>query len=144
MQQSHFKAKIALEAIRETKTVAQVAAEYGVHPNMVTRWKQAALAALPDAFKREDRTDNEREEQQKKQAELYEQIGRLTTQVVWLKKNLASSLSRSERMKLLERENTALPLLVQADLLSVSRASLYYQPVFTISQSLATGLIALL
>ena len=81
-----FKAKIALEAIRETKTVAQLAAEYGVHPNMVTKWKQAALAALPDAFRREDRTDNEREEQQKKQAELYEQIGRLTTQVVWLKK----------------------------------------------------------
>jgi len=81
-----FKAKIALEAIRETKTVAQLAAEYGVHPNMVAKWKQAALAALPDAFKREDRTDNEREEQQKKQAELYEQIGRLTTQVVWLKK----------------------------------------------------------
>ena len=81
-----FKAKIALEAIRETKTVAQLAAEYGVHPNMVTKWKQAALAALPDAFKREDRTDIEREEQQKKQAELYEQIGRLTTQVVWLKK----------------------------------------------------------
>ena len=60
---------------------------------MVTKWKQAALAALPDAFKREDRTDNEREEQQKKQAELYEQItstsvwiGRLTAQVVWLKK----------------------------------------------------------
>lgn len=81
-----FKAKIALEAIRETKTIAQLAAEYGVHPNMVTKWKQAALAALPDTFKREDRTDNEREEQQKKQAELYEQIGRLTTQVVWLKK----------------------------------------------------------
>ena len=88
-----FKAKIALEAIRETKTVAQLAAEYGVHPNMVTKWKQAALAALPDAFKREDRCDTEREEQQKKQAELYEQItstsvwiGRLTTQVVWLKK----------------------------------------------------------
>ncbi len=81
-----FKAKIALEAIRETKTISQLAAEYGVHPNMVTKWKQAALAALPDAFKREDRTDNEREEQQKKQAELYEQIGRLTTQVVWLKK----------------------------------------------------------
>ena len=89
-----FKAKIALEAIRETKTVAQLAAEYGVHPNMVTQWKQAALAALPDAFKREDRTDNEREEQQKKQAELYEQIGRLTTQVVWLKKKsgIASQL----------------------------------------------------
>jgi putative transposase len=81
-----FKAKIALEAIRETKTVAQLAAEYGVHPNLVTKWKQAALAALPDAFKREDRTDTERKEHQKKQAELSEQIGRLTTQVVWLKK----------------------------------------------------------
>ncbi len=81
-----FKAKLALEAIRETKTTTQLAAEYGVHPNMVTKWKQTALAALPDAFKREDRTDNEREEQKKKQAELYEQIGRLTTQVVWLKK----------------------------------------------------------
>jgi len=81
-----FKARIALEAIRENKTITQIAAEHGVHPNLVTKWKQAALAALPDAFKREERTQTERQEQQKKQVELYEQIGRLTTQIVWLKK----------------------------------------------------------
>jgi putative transposase len=55
------------------------------------------------------------------------EIGRLTTQVAWLKKNLASNLHRDERVALLEREESGLPLSVQADLLGVSRASLYYQ-----------------
>ncbi|MGI4788813.1 MAG: IS3 family transposase [Janthinobacterium lividum] len=45
------------------------------------------------------------------------------------KKNLASTLSRSERLALLEREDSEVPLIAQADILSVSRASLYYQPV---------------
>ena len=34
-----FKAKIALEALRETKTLAQLATEYGVHPNRIRDWK---------------------------------------------------------------------------------------------------------
>jgi putative transposase len=49
--------------------------------------------------------------------------------VNWLKKNLATTLSRSERLALVERDESAVALSVQAELLRLSRASFYYQPV---------------
>jgi transposase-like protein len=36
---AEFKSKVGLELLREEKTVSQVAAEYGVHPNLISRWK---------------------------------------------------------------------------------------------------------
>ena len=54
----------------------------------------------------------------------------MTTQVNWLKKNLASNLTRTERLALLERgAERTLVLAAQADLLSLNRTGLYYQPV---------------
>lgn len=47
---SRFKTKVAVEAIRGEKTVAQIASEFAVHPNLVTTWKQKALESLPDCF----------------------------------------------------------------------------------------------
>lgn len=79
-------------------------------------------------FERGVAREEEAEATERKMAQLYEQIGRLTLHVNWLKKNLASTQSRSERLALLEWESTPIPLSVQADLLSVSRSSLYYQP----------------
>ena len=81
-----FKAKIVVETLRETKTVAQIAAEHGLHPNLVTKWKQAALAGLPDVFERQTVAQEKAAVQEEKIAELYQGIGRLTTQVNWLKK----------------------------------------------------------
>jgi len=52
-------------------------------------------------------------------------------------KNLVLTLSRSERLALLEREAKEVSLMAQADLLSVSRASLYYQPAPPSSEELA-------
>jgi transposase InsO family protein len=56
------------------------------------------------------------------------EIGRLTTRVAWLKTNLACHRDRAARLALVEREQSELPLTVQADLLSISRSSLYYRP----------------
>jgi len=81
-----FKAKIVVETLRETKTVAQIAAEHGLHPNLVTKWKQAALASLPDVFERQTAAQEKAAVQEEKIAQLYQEIGRLTTQVNWLKK----------------------------------------------------------
>ncbi len=47
-----FKAQLVLEALRETKTVAQIASEHQIHPNLVTKWKQEAVAELPTIFGR--------------------------------------------------------------------------------------------
>ena len=47
---SRLKAQVALEALKNQRTIAQIASEYGVHTNMVTQWKQRLLNELPDIF----------------------------------------------------------------------------------------------
>lgn len=81
-----FKARIVLEALKETKTVAQIASEHQLHPNLVTKWKQEAVAELPAVFERKNTQAHAQEAQEQKVTQLYEQIGRLTTQLAWLKK----------------------------------------------------------
>ena len=46
------KAKIVLEMLREEKTIAEIASEYGVHPSQLHRWKAEALENLPTLFTR--------------------------------------------------------------------------------------------
>jgi len=79
-----FKAKVALEAIKKEKTIAQLSSEYGVHPNQITQWRKRLLDELPDIFSRKRKkkeTDTEA-----LQAELYRQIGQLKVELDWLKK----------------------------------------------------------
>jgi putative transposase len=81
------KAQIALEILKEEKTVNQLASEYGVHPNVLYRWKKQALENLPKLFEDENKSDRTRQAEHERQVnELYGEIGRLTTQLNWLKK----------------------------------------------------------
>jgi len=81
-----FKASIVVEALRETKTLAQLAAEHQIHPNLIAKWKQTAVADLSTLFERGTVRDEKAQVQEAKLAELYQEIGKLTTQVNWLKK----------------------------------------------------------
>ena len=81
-----LKSKVVLEALRETKTLAQIAAEYEVHPSLVTKWKADAVASLPSLFQRGTVRDEKTEASERKVAELYQEIGKLTTQLNWIKK----------------------------------------------------------
>lgn len=85
---AEFKAKVVKEMLKEEKTVGQIAAEYGVHTNMLYRWRDQALAGLPSLFN--DQTGQELAEKeaewQKERETLYAEIGRLTTQMTWLEK----------------------------------------------------------
>ena len=82
-----FKAKVALEAAKQTRTVAELARVYQVHPVPISQWKKRLLDGAESLF-RDDR-HREREEGQALQAELYERIGRLNMEVEWLKKSVA-------------------------------------------------------
>jgi putative transposase len=125
-----FKAKVVREILREDKTLSQVAAAHRLHPNLVSQWRDQALAGMASLFSRTKENAwaaKEAAYEQEKQ-ELYAEIGRLTTQLSWLKKKLASSLSRDERLALVERESRELSLVVECELLSVQRSAVYYAP----------------
>ena len=47
---AEFKARAALEAIRGQRATNEIAADYGVHPVMVSQWKKQAMAELPQVF----------------------------------------------------------------------------------------------
>jgi putative transposase len=84
-----FKAKVVREVLREDRTVSQIAAQYEVHPNQVSQWRDQALAGIAGLFSRSQENDwaaKEAAHEQEKQ-ELYAEIGCLTTQLSWLKKN---------------------------------------------------------
>lgn len=83
---SKFKARVALEAIKGEKTIAEIASECGVHPNLVGQWKQKALENLPDIFeKKENGKDRETE---KILNDLYREIGVMKIENDFLKKKL--------------------------------------------------------
>ena len=78
------KARVALEALRGEKTVAQLSSEYGVHATQVNAWRKQALEGLPELFERSNGTDAKVQEVEKEQ--LYQQIGKLQVEVEWLRK----------------------------------------------------------
>lgn len=79
-----FKAKVALEAIKEQKTSAELASQYQVHPGQIRNWKATAAKGLINLFSnKRKRRDQDQEELIQ---ELYRQIGQLKVNLDWLKK----------------------------------------------------------
>ena len=79
-----FKAKVAVAALREDRTLSELASAFGIHPAQITQWKKRALAALPEAFA--TRRGSANADQETVQAALYEEIGRLKVELDWLKR----------------------------------------------------------
>lgn len=83
---AEFKAKVALAAVQEQKTVQQIATLFEVHPTQVQTWKKQLLLGAVGVFQ----TGSGPPAQPSREAELFEQIGRLNMELDWLKKKLAS------------------------------------------------------
>ncbi len=81
---SAFKAKVALEATKGERTMAQISSEYGVHVNQIRQWRQKLLEELPGVFS--DRRQKKDKETEEMTSELYRQIGQLKVELEWLKK----------------------------------------------------------
>jgi len=82
-----LKAQIVLEALREEKSVAQIASENGIHPTQIHKWKKQALENFIHLFEDDHKGEHAREAEYEKQInELYAEIGRLSAQLSWLKK----------------------------------------------------------
>ena len=89
---SQFKAQVVQELLAGEQSLSQIAAKYSIHPNVITKWRKAALDAKPDAFdEHTQKAVNALKAQHEKEKEhLYAQIGRLTTQLNWLEKKAKS------------------------------------------------------
>ncbi|HYU74677.1 MAG TPA: transposase [Ktedonobacteraceae bacterium] len=83
-----YKAKVVQELLKEEKSLAQIATEYEVHPTQLKNWRAVALEGLPGLFEKRDHTVALQAAHEQQLTELYAEIGKLTTQVTWLKKKL--------------------------------------------------------
>jgi transposase len=80
-----FKAKIAIEAIKEQQTMTELAAKYEIHPNQITDWKKQFLSGASSVF---ETGQDKKQQKEEDTTVLYEQIGRLQMEVSYLKKKL--------------------------------------------------------
>ena len=84
---AEYKFKVALEAARGSKTLAELSSDTGVHANQISQWKSQLLEEGAGLFHRNGAKSLHEFQQQ--EAELYEQIGRLKMELEWLKKKVA-------------------------------------------------------
>ena len=90
-----LKLKIVLEVLKEERHVNDIASEYEIHPSAVHRWKAELLGSADKVFatpKAAKAISREKKQQDETIERLYAQVGRLTTQVDWLKKKSGAIL----------------------------------------------------
>jgi len=83
---NELKARVALEALKEEKTIAQISSEYEVHSNMVSKWKKHLKENIAAVFTRKNESKSNEQELIDK---LYRQIGKSQMEIDWLKKKLS-------------------------------------------------------
>jgi len=83
-----FKAKVVQELLKEEKPMAHIAAENEVNPPHLKEWRARAIEGLPGLFEKHDSTAELRAAHEEQLTELYAEIGKLSTQITWLKKKV--------------------------------------------------------
>ena len=79
---SVFKAQVAIEALKERETLAELSKRFDLHPNMISKWKQEFVDRSSEIFETEAPDVGFEEERQK----LFAKIGQLEMERDWLKK----------------------------------------------------------
>lgn len=81
---SSFKVQVALAAVKEEKTMAELSSQYSVHANQIRTWKNHLIDNASSLF---EKKENKKEKEQEALIdELYRQIGQLKVELDWLKK----------------------------------------------------------
>ncbi len=83
---SNFKTKVAIEAIKGNKTMAELSSSLEVHRDQVQKWRKIALNGIPGLFL--GKQSKEKKDVEKLVDELYRQIGQLKVENDWLKKKV--------------------------------------------------------
>jgi transposase-like protein len=82
-----FKAQVALAAYKGDRTVNELAGHYGVHPTLIHGWKKQLVSGAQEIFGSPAKAASA--DAEARQAELFEQIGRLKMELEWMKKKVA-------------------------------------------------------
>jgi transposase-like protein len=80
-----FKAKVALAALKNEETTAELAQRFGVHPTMIASWKRSLMEGAADIF---DKSQKARKQVDSKIDELHRQIGQLKVENDFLSRKL--------------------------------------------------------
>ena len=92
---TEFMAKVALEAIKEEKTLAELSSQYEVHRTQIAKWRKRAIEGLGGIFQGKEAKSIG--EQEKVIDELYRQIGQLKVENEWLKKKATQIENRKKK-----------------------------------------------
>ena len=83
---AEFKARVALEALKEQEPINAIASRYEVLPAQVSQWKAQALENLSGSFESARKTASKQTDWKKREAHLFRKIGQLEVERDWLKK----------------------------------------------------------
>jgi transposase len=83
-----FKAKVALELIREKETIASICSRHSVHPTQAGRWKEAVVKGLESTFTNNNGTELKHKDELID--DLYREVGKRDIELEWLKKKIES------------------------------------------------------
>ncbi|MFQ5804802.1 MAG: IS3 family transposase [Candidatus Methylomirabilales bacterium] len=119
-----FKARVALGALSGEHTLAELAAKYDIHPNLIQQWKRQAREALPEVFSGKALSHQASREAEIR--ELHAKIGQLTVEKGFFVQSLRS-LSRDRRATMIDLGHRRLSITRQCELVSISRSSFSYQ-----------------
>jgi transposase-like protein len=84
---SEFKSKVAIEALKGHRTIAELASEFDVHPTQINNWKKQLLDSSKMAFNNKQQLKAQ-QNQEEERDRLYAQIGKLKVELDWLKKKV--------------------------------------------------------
>ncbi len=125
-----FKAKVALAAVREEGTVAELSSRYGVHASQIHAWKKTVLDGVGSLFARGKAGVSEGgTADDARLAKLYEKIGELTVERDFFRKVFPKGLVHEPdaRLSLVDRADVDLSIVAQCRLLKVARSTLYWR-----------------
>lgn len=95
------KARIVLEVLREENTLNEIATNYGVSPQLISRWKVEFIENMPAVFdKKNTEVEQLKKEHLVEKEDLINQIGQLTVDLTWLKKKQDQVLEIRKRRNL--------------------------------------------